>query len=266
MNYFNHQNIQLAYGAVYDQDLCESMEDLGLIGEYDDLDEDYKRMTKRKIDRMEKQMDKKSNKMYKIGQGERYQYPNEPKPEDYQNLERQIDTIAHVRDDFTGMNKGERRLGIKPKYGPAISKAKAKANRERGQNKVQQSEAYELILDYLIQEGYADTLGSAEIILENMSDEWIEAVLDEGRIEDLKWKYNQRYGKPEGGDTMRLHVARNKYGSAASAHSDRPSFNRSPNTAPTGKQTPGQAMYKAGRSAQEMRGKVIRPRNPNRNR
>lgn len=36
------------------------------------------------------------------------------------------------------------------------------------------------ILEYLMQEGYADCLGSAEIIFENMSDEWLDDIL-EGR-------------------------------------------------------------------------------------
>lgn len=42
------------------------------------------------------------------------------------------------------------------------------------------AELYDAFLTYLIDEGYADCLGSAEIIVENMSDDWIESVLTEG--------------------------------------------------------------------------------------
>jgi hypothetical protein len=38
---------------------------------------------------------------------------------------------------------------------------------------------YSLFLSHLINEGYADCLGSAEIILENMSDEWLNEIVEE---------------------------------------------------------------------------------------
>jgi len=40
-------------------------------------------------------------------------------------------------------------------------------------------EDYEYIISYLIDEGYTDTLESAEIILENMSDAWFDMILEE---------------------------------------------------------------------------------------
>jgi hypothetical protein len=45
--------------------------------------------------------------------------------------------------------------------------------------KVKVEEAIEMILLHLLDEGYADCLGSAEIILENMSDEWINSIIEE---------------------------------------------------------------------------------------
>ena len=48
----------------------------------------------------------------------------------------------------------------------------------RGYALGEENEMLEMILDYLIQEGYADTLDSAEIILENMSEDWIEEILE----------------------------------------------------------------------------------------
>ncbi len=106
MNYFNHKNVQLAYEAVYNQDLCESMEDLGLIDGYDSLKGNHTKVSK------------------------------------------------EVKEEK------------------------------------QEIDLYNIILEYLIQEGYADTLGSAEIILENMSEEWIEDILleKEGYGDDSKFK------------------------------------------------------------------------------
>lgn len=42
----------------------------------------------------------------------------------------------------------------------------------------EQVDLYNIILSHLLDEGYADCLGSAEIILENMSDEWLDDILE----------------------------------------------------------------------------------------
>ena len=47
-------------------------------------------------------------------------------------------------------------------------------------------EEYEEILSYLLDEGYADSLESAEGIFEVMSDEWINEILDEGVLSGIK--------------------------------------------------------------------------------
>ncbi|NBV99370.1 MAG: hypothetical protein EBR67_07670 [Proteobacteria bacterium] len=53
-------------------------------------------------------------------------------------------------------------------------------------NSNEEVDLYDIILEYLVQGGYADTLGSAEIILENMSEDWMEQILDEAREEGVK--------------------------------------------------------------------------------
>lgn len=61
--------------------------------------------------------------------------------------------------------------------------------------------AEEVILGYLIDEGIADCLGSAEIILENMSDEWFDTILEAkwgeqpAPIDKMK-KREEYYSKP----------------------------------------------------------------------
>jgi len=44
MSNLNINNIHLAYQAVYDETLCESIEDLGLIGDYDKLNEGHSKL------------------------------------------------------------------------------------------------------------------------------------------------------------------------------------------------------------------------------
>lgn len=41
------------------------------------------------------------------------------------------------------------------------------------------NESYDVILEYLLDEGYADTIESAESIMNSMSEEWIDEILDE---------------------------------------------------------------------------------------
>lgn len=60
-----------------------------------------------------------------------------------------------------------------------------------------QAESYELVLDYLIDEGYADTFEAAKVILDNMSDEWLEDILDEATIKNPTQWYPGRHGKTQ---------------------------------------------------------------------
>lgn len=46
------------------------------------------------------------------------------------------------------------------------------------ENQLNEEELYDLILEYLIDEGYTNTLGGAEIIIENMSDDWLGDILE----------------------------------------------------------------------------------------
>jgi hypothetical protein len=49
----------------------------------------------------------------------------------------------------------------------------------RRRTQKEQADLYDIILSHLLDEGYADCLGSAEIILENMSEEWLEDIIEE---------------------------------------------------------------------------------------
>lgn len=52
------------------------------------------------------------------------------------------------------------------------------SNKDYTENQLNEEELYDLILEYLIDEGYTNTLGGAEIIIENMSDEWLEDIVE----------------------------------------------------------------------------------------
>ena len=148
MNYFNHKNVQLAYEAVYNQDLCESMEDLGLIGEYDYLEE--------------------GENPYRTIRGASTNAAGQKVPW----------TVQATPAGHTLIN-GRRvpQSRVNPKAS-SIDKMKQRDAAKRSP-KMEEVDLYDIILEYLIDEGYADTLGSAEIILENMSDEWIESIFED---------------------------------------------------------------------------------------
>ena len=71
------------------------------------------------------------------------------------------------------------------------SETETKENKKKKSKKETNSESldyYDNVLSYLIDEGYADTIENAEVIMVNMSEAWIdsifEEVLDEGNITD----------------------------------------------------------------------------------
>ena len=72
--------------------------------------------------------------------------------------------------------KGEVRRTEKREHSPKISKEKAAENKARGTQK-EQVDIYDVILSHLIDEGYAETVESAEAIMVNMSEEWRQSIL-----------------------------------------------------------------------------------------
>lgn len=90
-------------------------------------------------------------------------------------------------------------------------------------------EAYDLLLGYLMEEGFAANVENAEKIMMVMSDEWMQSVLEQ----DLTARQKYLMGKVE-----KMNSAK-----AGSAH-----------TYTSGKQNPGAALDRANRSAAQMRG------------
>ena len=175
MDNFNLRNLQLAYGAVYDQNLCESMEELGLIGEgnseqdqvelwvnelldeghdlseytWDELYEGYKKLP---VGKMIKQASRK---------GENLIW----EPDD--KTAKQVSKMARV---------ASRHSQIKGK-GKVRGEGQAELNRRKGEMK-EDYDAFDVVLEYLLDEGFAETVESAEAIMVNMSEGWIETILE----------------------------------------------------------------------------------------
>jgi hypothetical protein len=54
------------------------------------------------------------------------------------------------------------------------------AKKPRGIFKTEEVDIYDIVLSHLLDEGYADTIESAEAIMVNMSEEWRDEIIDEG--------------------------------------------------------------------------------------
>lgn len=171
MDNLNLKNIQLAYGAVYDQQLCESMEDLGFFDEVDeDLDEGYKKLP---VGNMMRQAARKPVKaaarMEKSGPSSLgVMVAGEPNWMIKRAL-KQATKMARVaeRHSTSAMGKGRIR-----------GEGQAELNRIRGEAKNEEYDLYDLVLEYLLDEGYTDSLEGAEAIMANMSNDWIEYIIE----------------------------------------------------------------------------------------
>lgn len=161
MDNFDLKNLQLSYQAVYDETLCESMDDLGLFNEARDGyggDEKFKGDTDADSFRPGKDVPA----VKKYGRLSRFA------PEALSGERSR--TSSNVRRATTAPNTPRSVQIPREERKPKMVKRDGKWVKE----------AYELILSYLLDEGYADSLGAAEIIFENMSEEWIDEVLEEG--------------------------------------------------------------------------------------
>jgi hypothetical protein len=153
---------------------------------YYDLDERYRPMTKKKINRIENRLERLHKDLTGI---ERTTNFGDPLPPKHAELSQQFATMRRVSDDFRGVNKPNMKHGRPPQYGPKISKEKEAKNREKGTQK-EQVDLYDIILSHLLDEGYAETPEAAEKIMVNMSEEWrneiVEARVDSGLSDDEK--------------------------------------------------------------------------------
>jgi hypothetical protein len=138
-----------------------------------EVDESYKPMTKKKLDRIEKKSQKEKD---RITSGESKSPWGGIGNRRTNQMDRVVDAFGK-----RGIYYSSGRT-----IGPKISKEKEKENRARGTQK-EQTDLYDIILSHLLDEGYAETQEQAEVIMVNMSEEWRESIC-EGYVDYRKGK------------------------------------------------------------------------------
>jgi hypothetical protein len=78
-----------------------------------------------------------------------------------------------------------------------ISKNKAIARNARKITQNESQDLYDVVLDHLLSEGYADDARSAAVIMTHMSDEWLSNILGESKSDDQCDQELKDMGVPE---------------------------------------------------------------------
>lgn len=84
--------------------------------------------------------------------------------------DRKAGMMAHNGDHNGSSKKRKQAVNL---YQKALQRSAKKSEMNEGHDN------YDLVMDYLLDEGYADTESDAEVIMANMSEEWLESILDE---------------------------------------------------------------------------------------
>lgn len=191
MDTFNYRNMIASYEAVYNQDLYEEMEEYGLIESCDIYEETDKER--------EERLAKRRARVKEMQAQGRVMTP--AKRASQKAAQRREEERAHALEKAaTGVigelrgasGRSSRPMGSEPpkekEEAPEATRRLPKhlrkdnlgsaADRVLKNLQKEDYEIYELVVDYLIDEGYVDSLESAEVILENMSDEWLEDIME----------------------------------------------------------------------------------------
>ena len=223
MDNLNIKNLHLSYQAIYNQELCESMEEMGLIGEVEYVDEEraagvkpYKAgPTQAEVRADEKKANKKRVESGKgksgYGPDEKFYKPEDKKIPDKETAEWLKRTKSPYGKRITGemgREYGSRQAAgvTRVVRGPGEPRAvklpqepkKPKMVKRDGKWVKEAHDYYDLILSHLLDEGYANTVESAEAIMVNMSEEWFVDIVEENmkksprNIEKIKQKAKER--------------------------------------------------------------------------
>jgi hypothetical protein len=153
----------LSYYAVYDQKLREEMEELGLISDIDEAKDGYGDDSKFRQD-----TDAAS---FRPGK-------DVPKVKKFGRISR---SIPHGIGDHA--NKTQSRVSTIVGKDPTAPRSQTLPIEPKKPKMVKKDgkwvkEAYDIVLEHLLDEGYASTLENAEAIMVNMSEQWIESILN----------------------------------------------------------------------------------------
>jgi hypothetical protein len=168
MDILDIRNLQLSYNAIYDESLCESMQDLGIIGE-----ERSKGWGNEKIDKDPLAgltpstflaWDER-NKSKRPGKG---RIPSSLGPNK---------NTAAVLDITKGDKRNISRSRRLPSDGNSAEGNKKMVKKD-GKWVKEELYYYELVLSHLLDEGFAETVESAEAIMVNMSEQWLGDIVE----------------------------------------------------------------------------------------
>jgi hypothetical protein len=215
MDILDLRNLQLSYQAVYDQDLCESMQDLGLIGEerapgvkpykpgptQAEVRADAKKAAKKKAEAGKDTPGYGPEEKFKSDWKLRAvpSSTSKRKDGDVETVSQRMDREAPYKTRpfsplFTKQGSrtasavtraiegpGEPQSVTMPRKGrEEAPKRKSKPSREIvRKGKTEESyDYYDIILSHLLDEGYANTVENAEAIMVNMSEVWVEDIIE----------------------------------------------------------------------------------------
>jgi len=169
MDNLDVKNLQLSYIAVYDNVLCESMEELGFIGEArDGYGDDSK---------FNKPDDKIENPGTTVPKPKKGGYGRISRSTPYgigAHANRTSSRVTTIVGEDPGAPRAEKMANptVTKKKGPKLVKKDGKWVKEA-------IEYYNIILEHLLDEGYANTVENAEAIMVNMSESWVSSIINE---------------------------------------------------------------------------------------
>ena len=212
MDTLDIRNLQLSYQAIYDEVLCESMEDLGIIGEIEEerapgvkpyrpgptqaeVRADAARARKKHLEKS------KGQKGYGDKVGSSPELTRRPDAETAEWLRQHPAKDARITGEMgrewgsraaAGVTRAVRGPGEPQAVTLPREKKKPKMVKKDGKWVKEALDYYDMILEYLLDEGYAETVENAEAIMVNMSEEWVGDIVEEFLDEELTGERKKR--------------------------------------------------------------------------
>ena len=199
MDTLDLRNLQLSYQAVYDDVLCESMEELGIIGEIEEEREPGVKPYRPNPTQAEVRADAararrkqveagKTQKGYGDKVGSSPELTRRPDAETAEWLRKTKSPYGKRITGEMGREWGSRQAAgvTRVVRGPGEPRAvklpqepkKPKMVKKDGKWVKEALDYYDIILEYLITEGYAETVENAEAIMVSMSEEWVSSIIN----------------------------------------------------------------------------------------
>jgi hypothetical protein len=209
MDILDLRNLQLSYQSVYDNDLRESMEELGLISEETNTYSEERApgvkpyrpgptQAEVRADAKKAEKRKKESGKDKPGYGPEEKFTDWKLRATPNTVDRKGRTVSQRMDaekpygkrmtgelarEYGSRHAAEVTRVVKGKGEPqavTYPRKKSKPSREiiRKGKQEEGYDYYDLILSHLLDEGYATSVESAEAIMVNMSEEWVAVILE----------------------------------------------------------------------------------------